>query len=85
MTEIEKADNKDKAIKELTQKDIYRPSENYLNGDGYSDEWPVEAEREVYQTTVHFLKHLLTLMIRRTLTYLLRTMFMMKLKSRLER
>lgn len=83
--EIEKADNKDKAIKELIKKTFTDHQRIIFNGDGYSDEWPVEAEREVYQTTVHFLKHLLTLMIRKTLTYLLRTMFMMKLKSRLER
>lgn len=83
--EIEKADNKDKAIKELIKRHLQTIRELSLMVTVILMNGLLKLKREVYQTTVHFLKHLLTLMIRRTLTYLLRTMFMMKLKSRLER
>ena len=43
--EIEKADNKDKAIKELIKKTFTDHQRIIFNGDGYSDEWPVEAEK----------------------------------------
>ena len=43
--EIEKADNKDKAIKELIKKTFTEHQRIIFNGDGYSDEWPVEAEK----------------------------------------
>ena len=43
--EIEKADDKDKAIKELIKKTFTEHQRIIFNGDGYSDEWPVEAEK----------------------------------------
>ena len=43
--EIEKADNKNKAIKELIKKTFTDHQRIIFNGDGYSDEWPVEAEK----------------------------------------
>ncbi len=43
--EIEKVDNKDKAIKELIKKTFTDHQRIIFNGDGYSDEWPVEAEK----------------------------------------
>ena len=43
--EIEKADNQDKAIKELIKKTFTDHQRIIFNGDGYSDEWPVEAEK----------------------------------------
>ena len=43
--EIEKADNKDKALKELIKKTFTDHQRIIFNGDGYSDEWPVEAEK----------------------------------------
>lgn len=43
--EIDKADNKDKAIKELIKKTFTDHQRIIFNGDGYSDEWPVEAEK----------------------------------------
>ena len=80
--EIEKADNKDKAIKELIKKTFTDHQRIIFNGDGYSDEWPVEAEKRGlpnYRSLPEALAHF------DDQTYLLRTMFMMKLKSRLER
>ena len=43
--EIEKADDKDKAIKELIKKTFTEHQRIIFNGDGYSDEWPIEAEK----------------------------------------
>ena len=43
--EIEKADDKEKAIKELIKKTFTEHRRIVFNGDGYSDEWPIEAEK----------------------------------------
>ena len=43
--EIEKADDKEKAIKELIKKTFTEHKRVVFNGDGYSEEWPVEAEK----------------------------------------
>ena len=43
--EIEKADDKEKAIKELIKKTFTEHRRVVFNGDGYSEEWPVEAEK----------------------------------------
>ncbi|MCI6652492.1 MAG: glutamine synthetase III [Ruminococcus sp.] len=43
--EIEKADDKEKAIKELIKKTFTEHRRVVFNGDGYSDEWPIEAEK----------------------------------------
>ncbi len=43
--EIEKADNKELAIKALIKKVFTEHKRVVFNGDGYSDEWPVEAEK----------------------------------------
>ncbi|MGN1132680.1 MAG: glutamine synthetase III, partial [Ruminococcus sp.] len=43
--EIDKAEDKDKAIKELIKKTFTEHKRVVFNGDGYSEEWPVEAEK----------------------------------------
>lgn len=43
--EVEKADNKELAIKALIKKVFTEHKRVVFNGDGYSDEWPVEAEK----------------------------------------
>ncbi|MDD6645301.1 MAG: glutamine synthetase III [Oscillospiraceae bacterium] len=43
--EIEKADDKEKAIKELIKKTFTEHRRVVFNGDGYSEEWPIEAEK----------------------------------------
>lgn len=43
--EIEKADDKEKAIKELIKKTFTEHRRIVFNGDGYSEEWPIEAEK----------------------------------------
>ena len=43
--EIEKADDKYKSIKEIIKKTFTEHQRIIFNGDGYSDEWPVEAEK----------------------------------------
>lgn len=43
--EIEKADDKEKAIKELIKRIFTNHQRIVFNGDGYSEEWPVEAEK----------------------------------------
>ena len=42
--EIDKADDKEKAIKELIKKTFTEHKRVVFNGDGYSEEWPIEAE-----------------------------------------
>lgn len=43
--EIDKADDKEKAIKELIKKTFTEHKRVVFNGDGYSEEWPIEAEK----------------------------------------
>lgn len=43
--EIEKANDKEKAIKELIKKTFTNHKRVVFNGDGYSEEWPIEAEK----------------------------------------
>ncbi|MGN0462891.1 MAG: glutamine synthetase III [Ruminococcus sp.] len=43
--EIDKAEDKEKAIKELIKKTFTEHRRVVFNGDGYSEEWPVEAEK----------------------------------------
>jgi glutamine synthetase len=43
--EIDKADNKDAAIKAIIKKAFTEHKRVVFNGDGYSEEWPVEAEK----------------------------------------
>ncbi|MGN1126783.1 MAG: glutamine synthetase III [Ruminococcus sp.] len=43
--EIDKAEDKEKAIKELIKKTFTEHKRVVFNGDGYSEEWPIEAEK----------------------------------------
>jgi glutamine synthetase len=43
--EIDKADDKESAIKALIKKTFTEHKRVVFNGDGYSEEWPVEAEK----------------------------------------
>lgn len=83
--EIEKADNKDKAIKELIKKTFTDHQRIIFNGDGYSDEWPVEAEKRGlpnYRSLPEALAHFDD---QKNIDLFVKNNVMMKLKSRLER
>ena len=43
--ELEKADDFNKAVKEVIKKNITEHQRVIFNGDGYSDEWVAEAEK----------------------------------------
>lgn len=77
--ELEKADNFQDALDDLIKRTIKENQNIIFNGNGYSDEWPVEAEREDFLTLSQLLKLFLHSLHKRMLTYSLSTVFIQKL------